>query len=109
MRGQVYKHLNSVITLLLIVVAGLTPLIFLNLTTDFYDMPKLILLVVATLLLYGLWIVSWIVRGKITITRTPLDVPLIGLLIAILASTFLSSSKYTSIFGVYPEEHGSAI
>ncbi len=109
MTGNIHKYLDSVISYFLIVVAALTPLVFLNLTTDFYDMPKLIMLVVAVVILYGLWITSWVVRGKITVTRTPLDVPLVVLLIAILTSAFLSTSRYASIFGIFPDVHGSAI
>jgi tetratricopeptide (TPR) repeat protein len=109
MKSQAYNFLNNLITFILIAVAALTPLIFLNLTTDFYDMPKLIFLVVATVILLGLWIFSWIVQGKIDITRTPLDIPLLFLLITILASTFFSTSKYSSIYGVFPEVHGSAV
>lgn len=109
MRNQLYNYINTLITVILVFVAALTPLIFLNLTTDFYDMPKLILLVVSTVILLGLWIGSWIVRGKIDITKTPLDIPLLFLLITILVSTFFSTSKYSSIYGVFPEVHGSAV
>ena len=109
MRNKVFDLINSLITLILVAVAALTPLIFTNLTTDFYDTPKLILLITATLVLLGLWIISWIVRGKIEITRTPLDIPLLFLLLAILASTFFSTSRYSSIYGVFPEVHGSAV
>ena len=109
MRNQVSNYINSIITLILVAVAALTPLVFLSLTTNFFDIPKLILLVITTLILIGLWIISWIIRGKIVISRTPLDIPLIMLLITILVSTFLSTSRYASIFGVFPEVHGSAV
>lgn len=94
---------------MLVTLAGLTPLIFLNLTTDFYDMPKLILLIISTLIMLGLWIFSWIIKGRIDITKTPLDIPLLFILIAVLASTFFSTSKYSSIYGAFPEIHGSAV
>lgn len=109
MRSQIFNFINSTITLALFVLAGLVPLVFFNLTTDFYDMPKLIILVVVTLILFGLWIISWIIHGKIVITRTPLDTPLLLLLFTILASTFFSSSKNSSIYGIFPEVHGSAV
>src|SRR4030042_2615826 len=108
MRSQVFNYINSLITLILLLVAGLTPLLFLNLTTNFFDIPKLILLVVASVVLLGLWIISWIIRGKIDITRTPLDIPLLVLLVIILASTFFSTSKYSSIYGIFPEVDGLA-
>jgi tetratricopeptide (TPR) repeat protein len=109
MRSEVYSYVTSMITLTLVAVAFSTPLIFLDLTTNFFDIPKLIFLVVATLVLHGLWVVSWVVRGKVVITKTPLDIPLIILLIFILSSAFFSASRYPSVFGVFPEVHGSAV
>jgi tetratricopeptide (TPR) repeat protein/O-antigen ligase len=109
MRTQLYNYLNNLTTAILLVLAALTPLLFLNLTTNFFDMPKLALLVVTVVFLYGLWVLSWVVKGKVEITKTPLDIPLLVLLMAILASTFFSTSRYSSIFGAFPEVHGSAV
>ncbi len=95
--------------MLLLVVAGLTPLLFFNQTTEFYEMPKLAFLVVATILLFGLWIFSCILKGKVAITRTPLDIPLLLLLIVILLSTYFSDSRYSAIYGNFPKVHGSAV
>lgn len=89
-------------------VAGLIPLIFLNQTTEFFDMPKLIFLIGSTILLIGLWIASWIFKGKIVITRTPLDIPLLFLLAIVLVSTYFSPTKFLSIYGNLPNVHGSA-
>lgn len=108
MRQQVSAYLDYAITFLLFVVAGLTPLIFLNQTTEFYEMPKMIFLVVATVLLVGLWLFSWIVKGKVVLTRTPLDIPLVIFLVAVLVSTYFSSTRYIAIFGNFPRVHGSA-
>jgi O-antigen ligase/Tfp pilus assembly protein PilF len=109
MRHQIAANLDRAITTLLLVVVGLTPILFLNFTTEFYETPKLIFLVVSTLVLILLWSVSWIVKGKVSLTRTPLDIPLIILLVIILISTFFSGSRYVSIFGNLPRIHGSAI
>src|SRR2546423_1211646 len=99
MRQQLTTYLDNAITLLLLVVAGLTPLLFVNQTTEFYEMPKLVFLVVTTVVLLGLWIFSWILKGKVVITRTPLDVPLLLLLSAVLVSTYFSASRYEAIYG----------
>jgi len=109
MRQKISTYLDSVITFLLLVVAGVTPLLFLNQTTEFYEMPKLIFLVVATVVLLGLWIFSWILKGKVTITRTPLDIPLLFLLGVVIVSTIFSATKYPAIYGNFPRVHGSAV
>ncbi|MEO6508770.1 MAG: O-antigen ligase family protein [Patescibacteria group bacterium] len=107
------NHLGSIIDgaiyIILLGVAALSPMLFFNQTTEFYDMPKLIFLLVSTLILVGLTIFSWIVKGKITITRTPLDIPLIMLLAVVLISTFFSGTKIQAIYGDIPSVHGSAI
>lgn len=109
MRNRLALYLDYAITFLLFVVAGLTPLIFLSSMTEFYEMPKLVFLIVATVLLIGLWIFSWIVKGKIVLTRTPLDMPLLVLLVVILISTYFSTSRYEAIYGNFPRVHGSAV
>src|SRR5258708_22052529 len=109
MRQQVISYLDNAITFLLLVVAAFTPLVFVNQTTEFYEMPKLIFLIVATVLLLGLWIFSWIFKGKVVITRTPLDIPLLLLLFAVLVSSYFSGSRYEAIYGNFPRVHGSAV
>ncbi len=109
MRNQLSSQIDNVISFVLLVVAGLTPLLFLNQTTEFFEMPKLAFLVGATVLLIGLWIFSWIAKGKIVITRTPLDFPLLVLLGVVLASTYFSASRYPAIYGNFPRVHGSTV
>jgi tetratricopeptide (TPR) repeat protein/O-antigen ligase len=109
MRHQLAAYLDYVITFILFIVAGLTPLIFFNQMTEFYEMPKLVFLIVTTIILIGLWIFSWIVKGKIVFTRTPLDVPLLILLVVILISTFFSSSHPIALYGNFPRVNGSAV
>ena len=109
MRNHISAYLDNAITLLLLIVAGLTPLLFLSQTTEFFEMPKLIFLVGSTLLLVGLWIASWIFKGKVVITRTPLDILLLILAGVIIASTYFSTSQFTSIYGNFPNVHGSAV
>jgi len=109
MRHHISAYLDYAITFILFLVAGLTPLLFLNQTTEFYETPKLIFLVVATTLLVGLWIFSWVVKGKIVFTRTPLDIPLLIFLVVVLISTYLSGSRYEALYGNLPRVHGSAV
>ncbi len=109
MRNRLALYLDYAITFLLFIVAGLTPLVFFNQMTEFYEMPKMVFLVVSTVLLLGLWIFSWIVKGRVVITRSPLDWPLIFLLIVVLISTYFSNSRYEAIFGNFPRVHGSAV
>jgi tetratricopeptide (TPR) repeat protein len=109
MRNQVYSFIDNLITYLVIGLVAVTPLVATNLTTDFFDIPKLILLVVFAIILVGLWVTSWIIRGKIEYVKTPLDLPLIFLAVSLLLSTFFSTSKYASIYGALPDVHRSVV
>lgn len=109
MRRHLTAYIDNAITLLLLIVAGLTPILFFNQTTEFFEMPKLIFLVVVTLVLLGLWIFNCILKGKVAITRTPLDIPLLILGVVVIASTYFSETKYAAIYGNFPKVHGSAV
>jgi O-antigen ligase len=52
---------------------------------------------------------SWVIRGKIEFTRTPLDVPLLIFTAVIVISTIFSETRYSSIYGSFPRVHGSAV
>lgn len=108
-RDQLSKLIDNVITGVLIIVLFLTPLIFLPLTTEFFEIPKVTLIAFSSLLLLVLWSLSWVLNGKVTITRTPLDIPLLLLLAAIVVSAVLSDSRPAAIIGNLPRVHGSAI
>lgn len=108
MRNNLALFTDRATTLILLIVAGITPLLFLNKTTEFYEMPKLAFLTVATVILIGLTILSWILKGKISITRTPLDIPLLAFLAIVLISTYFSGTRIQAIYGDFPTVHGSA-
>jgi tetratricopeptide (TPR) repeat protein len=109
MKQKIGSYVDTALYTLILLVAGLTPLIFTNLTTDFYETPKLIFLVVSTILAIGLWIFSWVIKGKMGINKTPLDIPLLLLLATVLISTYFSVSRYPAIFGNLTRMHGTAI
>lgn len=109
MRNKVTAYLDHAITLLLLIVAGVTPILFFNQTTEFYEMPKLLFLIVSVVVLLGMWIFSWILKGKVIITRTPLDIPLLVLLGVVIASAYFSESRFAALYGNFPRVHGSAV
>lgn len=108
MRSQLSAQIRQLITFAVIAIVGLTPLIFSSLTTEYYDTAKVILVIAGTLLLLLLWVTNWVIQGKVSFTKTPLDMPLLLLLIVVMLSTLLSDSKWVSIFGNFPKIHGSA-
>src|SRR5258708_35866713 len=98
---------NKLITALLILVVALTPFIVLPYFTDYYEIPKLLFLFTLTFLLVILWAFSWVLEGKVLITRTPLDIPLLSILAVLIVSSAFSSLKFVGFVADIPRVHGS--
>lgn len=109
MRDQVANQLNKAINLLLLLVVVLTPLVFLPVFTDFFETTKLTLLVSAVLLSLLLWVTYCVLKGKVVLTRSPLDIPLMLMGLVAGVSAFFSTTQHISIFGSWPQVHGSAV
>ncbi len=109
MRNQLSAYLNQGINVIFLLTLALIPLVFVPFTTEFFETPKLIFLAAVVLILLLLWSLSWILDGKVSLTRTPLDLPLLLLLIVVLLSTFFSETRYISALGNMPRIHGSAV
>lgn len=107
--SAITAYINKAISWIIIATAAIIPLLFLDKTSEFYEMPKIIFLIGTVIVLLILWSINWIIQGKVVITKTPLDLPLLLLLLIIIASTFLSDSKFVAIYGNFPRLHGSMI
>ncbi len=109
MRNTIAGYLDDAITFIILIIVGVTPILFLDKTTEFFETPKLIFLIVATLILLGVWIFSWILKGKVIINKTPLDIPLLIILAIVIISTILAPLKHIAIFGNSPRVQGSTV
>lgn len=101
--------LSIIFKVLVLALAFLTPLFFWGYTTEFYEMPKFVLVLITTTLFILLWVTKWILSGKVTLTISKLDLPFLLLLIAFLISMFFAPSRPVAIFGALPRIHGGLI
>lgn len=108
MNKTLATQINALITLILVIVAAVIPLLFFPYLTEYVEMPKVIALVSLSVILLVLWVLSWVFDGKVSVTRTPLDIPFLLFLGVLIVSTFFSQLRYYSIFGYLPRLHGSA-
>lgn len=109
LKGLVNTYLGLVFKIGVILVILSTLLLFANLTTEFYDTPKFVVLLVFTGILLIFLALKFTFAGKVTFVRTPLDIPLILLLAVAIVSTLLSLSPYVSLLGNQLKVHGSLI
>ncbi len=83
-----------------------TPLVFWNLTTEFYEIPKFLFVAALTGILIVVWAIRFVAAGRVSITKTPLDIPFLLLIIVFIISTFFAVSKWVAIYGNAPRIHG---
>lgn len=83
--------------------------LFTNSFTDFFDTPKFLALLLVTGILLLLVVVRFIFDNKVTLIRTPLDIPILLLLAVAIVSTALSSAFWVSFLGNQMKPHSSLI
>lgn len=100
------QQISRVIDTSLIFIWGLFlltfPLLFTTLTTDVFVLPKEILLTTVVLLSLILLAVKMILTEKVTLRRTPFDLPVAILLIAFLLSSIFAVNRADSLIAVAP-------
>src|ERR1035437_5909526 len=83
--------------------------LFTNLTTEFYDSAKFLVLLIVTGIMLILIVTRFTLHNKVVIVRTPLDVPLLLLLTVAIVSTALSPAPYLSLLGNQLKINGSLV
>src|SRR4030065_1854585 len=107
MKENVALISTKIIQIGLLLLAFLTPIFFLSTTSEFYSFNKTTLLVVGAFFLFFVWGVKMVAEQKVRITRTPLDIPLLILLLVFILASIFSVDQVVSIYGWHPTFFGS--
>ena len=83
-----------------------TPLIFWPYTSEVFEFNKMLFVYIITILIGFSWATLSFAEGKLTIRKTPLDIPILTYFFTQLASTIFSIDPHTSIWGYYSRFHG---
>ncbi|HVZ58328.1 MAG TPA: O-antigen ligase family protein [Patescibacteria group bacterium] len=84
----------------------LVPLFFTSNTSELFELNKMWLTWGLTVIIMGAWIIKMTAERKISIRRTPLDLPLVLFLFSQLISTIISLDSHTSFWGYYSRFNG---
>lgn len=106
---SVNTSLSLVFKIGLALVILATFFLFTNLTTELYDTPKFLVLLTFTGILLLILALKFTASGKVVFVRTPLDIPLLLLLVVGIVSTILSPSPYVAALGNQLKIHGSLV
>lgn len=87
----------------------LTPLFWSSANYELFEYNKMILVYAFTVVIVGSWLLKAINDKRLTIRRTPLDIPLLLFLGANILSTIFSIDRHTSIWGYYSRSNGGLL
>src|SRR3990167_1231168 len=102
-----FSHTLTLATIALI--ALVPPLFFLPSTTEFFEYNKFTAVLILTAAGFLIWSVKMILEKRTVFTRSPLDIPIIFLLIVSAISSFSSIDQSVSFFGAYGRIWPSAL
>lgn len=94
--NPIYDKLLNYIPLVL---AGLMPLFFLPITTEFFEFNKQVLLIIGTIVLLVTWAIKILFGKQMEVTRSSLDTAIVAFLGVAIISTMFSIDKMSSIYG----------
>lgn len=83
--------------------------LFWNQTTEFYDTPKMIVLVAFVTLMLVIQTLKYITDGKMVLSTSLVDLPILLLLVVAVVSTYTSEAYYVSLLGLAPRVYGSLV
>lgn len=82
------------------------PLLLWPKTSEVFEFNKMLFTYGVTILISAAWVARWVQEKKVTIRRTPLDLPIALFFLSQLLSTIFSIDTHTSIWGYYSRFHG---
>ncbi|MDO8576769.1 MAG: O-antigen ligase family protein [Candidatus Daviesbacteria bacterium] len=101
--------LDRIITYSFYLLFFLTPLFWSSANYELFEYNKMILVYGFTVIIMGAWLLKTINEKRLTIKRTPLDIPLLLFLGANILSTTFSIDPHTSIWGYYSRSNGGLL
>jgi len=84
----------------------LVPLALTGDTSELFEFNKLWITFIIAIVIGVAWVWKMIIKGKFSIQRTPLDIPIGIFLVSEIISTFISLDTHTSLWGYYSRFNG---
>jgi len=115
MREQYSKIASQIINIGAVATVFIIPLLFIPLPQDlnntrlFAEFNKEIAFVLVSFTLFTLWTIKMVLDRKVTIIRTPIDLPLIVFFLIYILATVFSSDPFVSVVGYYGIFHPSLV
>lgn len=95
------KSINKFIELTVTALAFLLPVFFLTTTTEFFELNKLALLTIGTIVLLIAWVVKFFMASSVNAIKSRLNLPFAILALVYILSAIFSLNPALSMFGGY--------
>lgn len=102
MKKELSSYIQNISLIILGVLLIVFPIIYSNLVTDAFILPKQIILAIAVLSVIVLWGVKMIAEEKVSLRKTPFNTSLILFMVVALVSSFLSVNRNESLMNFVP-------
>lgn len=84
-----------------VVLAVVLPLLFVPSTTEYFETAKVAFIYIFTSIIFIVWGVKMVYEKRVSFVRSPMDVAMVGIVVAFSLVTVFSPSKYLAFFGSY--------
>ena len=101
-KEQIITYIEKASVIILSILFILFPILFTNLTTDLFALPKQALLIFSVISLLALFAVKTFLSEKVRITRTPFDFPVLLFVGVVVLSVVFSVARFDSLFNFVP-------
>lgn len=88
---------------------AIVPIIFIPLNFELFEFNKMWATYIVTIVILAAWLIKILLEGRITLKRTPLDIPILLFLLIHVFSTISSLDPHTSLFGYYSRFNGGLL
>ncbi len=97
---------NNIIKYSIYLLFFLVPLIFAGNTSELFELNKMWITFGLTIIVGVAWITKMILEKRVSIQRTPLDIPILLFLLSQIISTIFSLDQQVSLWGYYSRFNG---
>ena len=101
--------LHSFIQTCFYILFFVTPLLLWPFTSEVFEFNKMMFVYAMTIIIGAGWAIRSVQEKRFTVSRTPLDLPILLFLSSQIASTIFSIDRHTSLWGYYSRFHGGLV
>ncbi len=101
-KKEVLSYIDTVSLIFLSALLLIFPLLFTTAMTDFFTLPKQVLVIGVGTLLFVLYAVRNVIIGKVVFRSTPFNLPILLFLLVVTISSLLSANRFDALSNLVP-------